>query len=201
MTLSQRLMKHIMERYGGVIDLAEHPEVLDEILEEVMAYNEPDKTLAQSVSATTKPPFDISWMDSWVAHQVFSERIAEADLKNRELASVLRGMADLKFDARLQEIRQLINGLRSEPGTPDPPDAGPAPPAGPRSAIFAEPPDGGTPEPGAPLPPPPAGPLSSGLGGFAENPWILYWFISLKTPMLLDVIDLHISRRIEALRQ
>jgi len=67
-----------------------------------------------------------------------------------------------------------------------------------------EPPDGGTPEPGVPPEPPagpdPGGPESGRFRSFADNPWILYWFISLKTPVLLDVIDLHISRRLEALQ-
>jgi hypothetical protein len=36
---------------------------------------------------------------------------------------------------------------------------------------------------------------------FRENPWILYWFISIKAPMLLDVIDAHITRRLDALLQ
>ncbi len=81
-------------------------------------------------------------------------------------------------------------GARIRPAVAaEPPDAGPPPP---------EPPDGGTPEPGVPPPPEPPGPSAI---GFAENPWILYWFVSLKAPMLLDVIDLHITRRLESLRQ
>jgi hypothetical protein len=198
MTLRKRLLKRMMERCGGIIDLKEHPEVLDDIVDEVMANIESDKNMEQSVAVKTNPPFDISWMDSWVAHRVFSEKIAEAELKNRELASVLRGMVDLKFNARLEEIRQLIGG-QAEPPDGGPPEPG-TPPAGP--ARFEEPPDGGPPDgPPEPGPPPPAGPAGGEFGSFAENPWILYWFISLKTPMLLDVIDLHISRRLEAMRQ
>ena len=91
----------------------------------------------------------------------------------------------------------------AEPGTPpvgpfrlEPPDGGPpepgTPPVGP---SVLEPPDGGTPEPGVP-PVPAVGPDTSFLG---ENPWILYWFLSLKAPMLLDVLDAHLTRRLDEL--
>lgn len=90
----------------------------------------------------------------------------------------------------------------SEPGSP------PVGPSGGRSgSIFSdepEPPDGGPPEPGVPDPPAgphPGGPDASRFGTVVDNPWILYWFISLKTPMFLDVIDLHITRRLEALQR
>jgi hypothetical protein len=67
------------------------------------------------------------------------------------------------------------------------------PPTGPNAAFLAEePPDGGPPEPGTP----PTGPEA---GFLADNPWILYWFISLRAPMLLDVIDAHLTRRLEEL--
>ena len=193
MTLRKRLLDRIMERSGGIIDIKEHPEVLDDIIDHITASIDTEKNIPRSAAVSIKPPFEISWMDSWVAHQVLSEKIVEAEFNNRELASVIRGMVDLKFNARLKEIRQIIGGLME---TPDggPPEPG-TPPAGP--ASFDEPPDGGPPEPGTP----PAGPDGSGFGSFAENPWILYWFISLKTPMLLDVIDLHISRRLEEMRR
>ena len=76
-----------------------------------------------------------------------------------------------------------------EPPDGGPPEPGPPAPAGP--AVF-EPPDGGPPEPGTP----PAGPVT---GIVDENPWILYWFVSLKAPLLLDVVDLHLTRRLEEL--
>ena len=110
------------------------------------------------------------------------------------------------------------DGGPPEPGTPpagparfgrparllseEPPDGGPepgAPPAGParfgRPTRFLaeEPPDGGTPEPGVP----PTGPDS---GFMRENPWILYWFLSIKAPALLDVIDAHMTRRLNDLK-
>lgn len=195
MTLGKSLMQRIMERCGGIIDLQEHPEIIDYIVDEVMAHLELNKNLAQSVTEPTKPPFDISWMDSWVAHRVFAEKLADAELKSRKLAFVLRSMVDLKFNSRLEEIKQIIGGLAEPPdgGTPEPG----TPPVGP--SASPEPPDGGPPEPGVP-PDPPAGP-DGGFGVVAENPWILYWFISVRTPMLLDVIDLHITRRLEAIRQ
>jgi hypothetical protein len=55
-----------------------------------------------------------------------------------------------------------------------------------------DPPDGGPPEPGVP----PVGP-EAGLVG--DNPWILYWFVSLKLPMLLDMLDAHLDRRLSEL--
>jgi len=32
-----------------------------------------------------------------------------------------------------------------------------------------------------------------------ENPWVLYWFVSLKAPELLSLIDAHFSRRLRDL--
>jgi hypothetical protein len=60
--------------------------------------------------------------------------------------------------------------------------------------VFGTP-DGGPPEPGTP----PAGPSAQPFE-LGENPWILYWFLSIKAPMLLDVIDLHLTRRLQELR-
>jgi hypothetical protein len=282
MSLKQNLTTHLMERCGGIVDIKENPEVLDEIVNHVKAYLEAEKGSAPSKSSA---PFGVQWMDSWVAHHVFSERISDLQSKNRAVASLLQGMVDVQFNARLAEVRGLLSRLAEppdagppEPGAPPPagparahtpsitiaaeppPDAGPPepgappppPPAGPARAhnpkLFLasepgsppvgpagahggvstasepgsppvgpagghsgrfvteepEPPDGGTPEPGVPPEPPagpdPGGPESGRFQSFADNPWILYWFISLKTPVLLDVIDLHISRRLEALQ-
>jgi hypothetical protein len=162
------------------------------------------------------PPFGLSWMDSWVAHWIYAENLTRVQRQDRELATVLQSLVDMRFQVRLDEIRRFIRdgGIRMEPpdgGPPEPgtPPAGPArfeapdggppepgtPPAGP---ARLEPPDGGPPEPG----PPPDGPSPGpDIGAFGENPWILYWFLSIKTPMLLDVIDLHITRRLEELRR
>jgi len=266
MSLKQKLTTHLMERYGGIIDIKESPEVLDEIVNEVRAHLEAEKGSGQSQSSA---PFGVPWMDSWVAHHVFAERVSNLQSKNREVASLLQGMVDVQFNARLAEIRDLIHRVAEPPdgGTPEPgvppvgpshahtpsistasepgsPPVGPAgpnkistasepgsppvgpsgpnrislasepgsPPVGPaggRSGLIfgdePEPPDGGTPEPGVPPEPPagpdPGGPDAGRFGSVVDNPWILYWFISLKTPMLLDVIDLHITRRLEALQR
>ena len=227
MTLRGNLITHLMERCGGIVDIKENPEIIDEIVNKVVTHLEANKESAPSATAGTTPPFDVSWMDSWVAHHVLAERITDLKSKNQAVASVLQGMVDARFNARLAEIRDAVLRVRDEPpdggtpepGVPPPPDPGPA-----RARFFDEPPDGGTPEPGVPPPPdpspgraaifdeppdggppepgtPPAGPQGSDFGSFAENPWILYWFVSLKAPMLLNVIDLHISRRLESLQK
>jgi hypothetical protein len=230
MTLASDVMKRVMEKFGGIIDLKERPEILDELVDEVVA-----RVKAGENAQPPASPFGLSWMDSWVAHWVYAENLTKVRRQDRELATVLQSLVDLRFQARLDEIRRFIrdvgihteppdagppepgvppggparfeppDGGPPEPGVPpggparfEPPDGGPpepgVPPGGP--ARF-EPPDGGTPEPGVP-PGPPTGP---DIGAFGENPWILYWFLSIKTPMLLDVIDLHITRRLEALRR
>ena len=160
MQIPADLRKRLMERYGGVIDLNKDPRILEDLWGEM------------SAPAAKAAPFGITWMDSWVAHHVYEDNLKSATARSPELASVLRGLADLKFNERLKEIQQFL-GARGR---------------------LAEPPDGGTPEPGVP---PPAGPEA---GFLRENPWILYWFISIKAPMLLDVIDAHITRRLDALQ-
>jgi hypothetical protein len=217
MTLATDLMKHMMEKFGGIIDVKEHPETLDDIVNEVAARIRGGGNIEQP-SAT---PFRVSWMDSWVAHWVYHENLRSAETNDRALATVLRDLVDLKFRERLNEIQRYIRDL--PPFATEAPDAGPpepgSPPAGPRSFSSSEAPDAGPPEPGTPPagpsrfsgseppdagPPepgtPPAGP--SGLpGSFGENPWILYWFVSIKAPMLLEVIDLHLTRRLQELRR
>ena len=226
MSLKQKLTTHLMERCGGIVDIKESPEVLDEIVNEVRAHLEAEKSSGQSESSA---PFGVPWMDSWVAHHVFAERVSNLQSKNRAVASLLQGMVEVQFNARLAEIRDLIHRVAEPPdgGTPEPgvPPVGPSrahtpsistasepgsPPVGPAGGrsglIFSdepEPPDGGPPEPGVPDPPAgpdPGGPDAGRFGSIVDNPWILYWFISVKTPMLLDVIDLHITRRLEALQ-
>lgn len=86
---------------------------------------------------------------------------------------MLRDAMDARFEERKADILQWIRGGLDVP---------PAPP------------DGGPPEPGTP---PPAGPHTIEEAEFlGDNPWILYWFVSLKAPMLLDVIDAHLMRRL-----
>lgn len=222
MTITRDLMNRMMERHGGLIDLKERPEVLDDLVREVtarLAATHPPP--APTPAPTAAPaPFGVSWMDSWVAHWVYAQNVATTARRDRELATVMEQLVDMRFRARLEEIRSIIGGrggLRDEPpdggppepGVPPAPDPGPSPgPAefGGFGRRFDEPPDGGPPEPGVPPAPEPSpdpgpSPGPADFGAFRENPWILYWFISLKTPMLLDVIDLHISRRLSELRR
>jgi hypothetical protein len=207
MTLPRELQGRLTQKFGPVIDLRKRPEVLEEIADEVRA----ELQTSGISGGTTAPPFGVSWMDSWVAHWVYSEALQAAEARNREVAAVLRSLVDLKFNERLAEMREFVRDYGHvaespdagppEPGTPPAgparftaPDAGPpepgSPPAGP--ARF-DAPDGGTPEPGVP----PTGPAA---GFLSENPWILYWFISIKAPLLLDVIDAHMTRRMHELR-
>src|SRR5687768_4958034 len=125
MSLKQKLTTHLMERCGGIVDIKESPEVLDEIVNEVKAHLEAEKGFTASMSSHA--PFGVPWMDSWVAHHVFAERVSDLQSKNREVASLLQGMVDVQFNARVAEIRDTI-----------------------RRGVAASPPDGGTPEPGVP---------------------------------------------------
>jgi hypothetical protein len=184
-------------KYGHKIN----PDIVEELA----------RDLAQALKdgsqpAPMQPPFEVGWMDSWVAHWTYHNGIKTAEQRTPELATVLRAMADLKFNERLGEITRFV---RDRTRLATPPDAGPpepgTPPAGPGSifggGIFAapEPPDGGPPEPGVPDPPTPGpspGPDSRALN---ENPWVLYWFVSLRAPELLSVIDAHFTRRLRDL--
>lgn len=252
------LHQRLIEKYGPVIDLRESPGFLYDV------YREMDWTTQSASAGSTggsAEPFGVSWMDSWVAHWIYNEKLNVAKSRDAQVAAVLQGLVDLKFNERLGEIQRYIRNiqrLRDEPPDGGPPEPG-APPAGPARRFFGEearisrdePPDGGTPEPGVPpagperflrdeirdefrkvsrlfrdappdggtpepgVPPagpeppgptppepgvPPGGPLPGPIAAvLGENPWILYWFISIKAPMLLDVIDAHITRRINAL--
>jgi hypothetical protein len=216
MTIAKDLMKRLMDRFGGVIDLQESPDVLEEIVAEVASrLRSAGGTAAPSPTPQSAPPFGVPWMDSWVAQWVYADNIGRIAQRDRQLATVLQDLSELKFRERLDEIRRFVqdraihaqppDGGPPEPGVPPPagpsafvpPDGGPPEPGGPSPAgpSAFEPPDGGPPEPGVP----PVGPASS--SGLADNPWILYWFVSLKAPLLLDVIDLHITRRLAALQR
>src|SRR5262245_9713193 len=214
---SKDLHARLIERFGSVIDLRENPSILLDILEEIGVMPQAEGGVKTSAS----PPFGVSWMDSWVAHWVYNEKLNAAKRQDMELANVLQSLADLKFEERLAEIRRFIRDIARFEG--EPPDGGPpepgTPPAGPARFVAREaPPDGGPPpEPGVPLPPEPPGPVPPEPPGpvpppqpvpptgpyparMGENPWILYWFISIKAPMLLDVIDAHITRRLDDMR-
>ena len=245
------LHKRLIEKYGPVVDLRENPGFVFDV------YQELDWTSQAASPGSSKggavEPFGVSWMDSWVAHWIYNEKLNVAASRDAQVAAVLQGLVDLKFNERLGEIQRYIRNVQRvrdeppdggppEPGTPpagperffrdelrrearllrdEPPDGGPpepgTPPAGPERFFARDaPPDGGPPpepgvpgpEPPGPVPPepglPPIPPLPGPLPGpdparLGENPWILYWFISIKASMLLDVIDAHITRRINAL--
>jgi hypothetical protein len=231
MKVPTALRERIAKQYGSVIDLKRDPDVFDRIVAEIAASL--GESRVEKPAGEAPAPFGVSWMDSWVAHWVYTGHAQAAGRRGEALGQVMRDLVDLKFDQRLDQIRAFIRDYRAEPpdgGTPEPgvpPPAGPAivfsppdggtpepgvpPPAGP-AVVFA-PPDGGTPEPGvppagpSPTPvPPDGGPPEPGVPPtgpeaalFGENPWILYWFVSLKAPQLLDVIDAHLSRRMSEL--
>jgi hypothetical protein len=157
-------------------------------------------------------PFAVSWMDSYLAHWVLGQQVQPEGDRLEDLAPVIRDLMDTRFAERVEAIRQWIDrvaepdGGPPEPGTPpvgpsavfSPPDGGTpepgVPPVGPDPGPA--PPDGGPPEPGVPPVGPPVGPDAILLG---ENPWILYWFVSLKMPLLVDMLDAHLERRLSEL--
>lgn len=207
MKLSAELRDRIVQRFGRTIDLQVNPQVLQQIVDEIEATGGSGSGSGQDATA----PFNVSWMDSWVAHWIYHDKQRTLGTQQREAAAVLKSLVDLKFNERIGEIQRFIrdfphaveppDGGPPEPGTPPvgpaaftPPDGGPpepgTPPAGPQGM---EPPDGGPPEPGVP----PTGPDA---GFMRENPWILYWFISIKASLLLDVVDAHMTRRLNELR-
>jgi hypothetical protein len=80
----------------------------------------------QPQGAPQPSPFGVSWMDSWVAHWVVQEKIQSAQARDAQFAAVLKGLVDLRFHARIAEIRRFSRDF----------------------GVFEPPPDGGTPEPG-----------------------------------------------------
>jgi hypothetical protein len=219
MPISPELRNSLIQRYsthGLSLDQALLERIIDEVADSVSP--------APDAGPAPASPFDVSWMDSYLAHWTLGQNVTPTYDRFDEVAQMLRDAMDARFEERKADILQWIHGGFDAPdgGPPEPgaPPAGPAtieapdggppepgvPPVGP--SVF-EPPDGGSPEPGAPPagpatieapdggPPepgvPPIGPEARFLG---ENPWILYWFVSLKAPMLLDVIDAHLMRRL-----
>jgi hypothetical protein len=183
------------------------PEVVGRIVDDGRA-----ALSAGSGRASPADPFAISWMDSYLAHWVLGQQVQPEGDRLEDLAPVIRELMDTRFAERVEAIRQWIDrvaepdGGPPEPGTPpvgpsavfSPPDGGTpepgVPPVGPSPGPV--PPDGGPPEPGVPPVGPPVGPDAILLG---ENPWILYWFVSLKMPLLVDMLDAHIERRLSEL--
>jgi hypothetical protein len=193
------LHQKIAERFGPVIDQRSNPDVFHRLVDDIAALLQQESTAG--ADAPSLLPFGVSWMDSWVAHWVYAENLRSAETRNAELATALRGLVDVKFNERLAEIKRFLRDHdRLEPPDGGPPEPG-TPPAGP-SRFADEPPDGGTPEPGVPPPPEPPGPEPppGPDAGLRDNPWILYWFVSIRTPLLLDVIDAHVTRRLNELR-
>ena len=212
MRIPQHLVKKFMAKYGSVLDLKHKPELLQEIVDEIEATAEAGG--AGSQPAAGGPPFGISWMDSWVAHWTINEKIMSAEGRDHEFSAMLRALVDLKFNERLAEIKNFIRHYRpvsfrtagrrpARTGAPDPspvrfdepPDGGPPEPGAPDPSPirFEEPPDGGPPEPGTP----PTGPDRMFP---MDNPWILYWFVSVKAPLILEMIDAHMTRRMNDLK-
>jgi hypothetical protein len=209
MSLSANARREIVEKHTSSAKGAVDPAVIEQVIDDVVAAS------TDAPSGKVPTPFAAPWLDSFLAHWALGENVdltpASPEL-SREAVTAVRELVDIKFRERLDELQSAIRGGRlsapdggpPEPGTPpvgpagfraEPPDGGPpepgVPPVGPRSG-FLEPPDGGPPEPGVP-------PVGPDAGFLADNPWILYWFISLRAPMLLDVIDAHLTRRLEEL--
>ena len=232
MQIPKDLHNRITARYGTRLDLNANPEILQEIFATMWSEAGPDPV--QAHAAAQSSPFGISWMDSWVAHWVVHEKALSAQARDAQFAAVLSGLVDLRFQARMAEIRLFIrnwggvfdappDGGTPPPGVPWPPEppappppeppAPPAPAPGPGPVIFFESPDGGPPEPGTPpagpsrFEPPDGGPPEPGTpptgpdaGFMRDNPWILYWFVSIQAPQILDMIDAHLTRRMNDIR-
>lgn len=216
---SSDILKTITEKYGARIDLKKNPEILLDIITQIKVNLQPE--VPEPVSATPKmTPFGIPWMDSWAANWVLHQQPIDTKTSSteNEFRTVITQLSELKFRQRIQDIRRYLvehGGIVNEPPDGGPPEPG-TPPAGPRSVFENEPPDGGTPEPGVPEPPdggppepgvpnppPPPDPGPTGPDGsiLKNNPWILYWFVSVNTPFILDMIDAHFSRRLNDLKQ
>jgi hypothetical protein len=193
---------------GSTLDAAQVHRIIDDVV----------AATARS-GGSVASPFRAPWLDSFLAHWALGENVDIVTASSgtaEEAMAAIRDLVDIKFQERLAELQRFIGELRAEPPDAGPPEPG-TPPAGPSVAFFPdEPPDGGPPEPGVPpvgpsaafFPdePPDGGPPEPGVppvgpdaGFLRENPWILYWFISLRGPLLLDVIDAHLTRRLEEL--
>lgn len=191
------LVKMIGEKHGYVLDLKEKPEVLSDIITAVRVHEQGE---TGSYTAKNVAPFGISWMDSWAANWFLHQPAVDSEQSSEdEFRGIIQQLTDLKFRERIGEIKKFIinqGGFVNEPSDGGPPEPG-TPPAGPSSFFEDEPPDGGTPEPGVP-PDPGPGPDGSVL---QNNPWILYWFVSINAPFILDMIDAHLTRRMNDLKQ
>jgi hypothetical protein len=214
MSMSVNARQRIVDKYASGASATVDPAVLEQIIDDVVA------ATGETPAGKVPSPFAAPWLDSFLAHWALGENVDVTPVTgalSEDAVTALRDLVDVKFRERLAELQRIIAGMQvaeapdggpPEPGTPpagpqagfldaEGPDGGPpepgTPPAGPQAGFLdAEGPDGGPPEPGTP----PVGPQA---GFLADNPWILYWFISLRAPMLLDVIDAHLTRRLEEL--
>ena len=194
MKLVKDLHKKITKKYGSVLDLKKKPKLLDDIFAEVTATLRSAAPVTKNVPPAS--PFGVDWMDSWVANWIVADKIAAAKTQDKEFAAVLQALVDAKFDQRIVEMRDFIkNNPRFEPPDAGPPEPG-VPPVGP---AISEPPEGGPPEPGVPDPPNP-GPTGPGGSGLSANPWILLWFVSLRAPFIVDMIDAQMTRKLNELK-
>jgi hypothetical protein len=203
MNTSATVREQIVEKYrkeNPKIDVA----LVERIVDDVTASM--GKAAADAGLPRADNPFAVSWMDSYLAHWILGQQVAPELDRNKDLAPVVRDLLDARFAERLDAIRKWIDRVAEPPdgGVPEPgvppvgpsavllPDGGTPEPGVPPVGPSQEPPDGGPPEPGVP----PVGPAAVSLG---DNPWILYWFVSLKLPLLVDVMDAHIERRLSEL--
>ena len=209
METTKDLHKRITKKFGNVLNL-KSPKLLQQLLDELASF------LRAQVAPVTHDvpqasPFGVSWMDSWVASWIVADKLSAAKAKDKEFAAVLQGLVDVKFNQRIGELKRFVHefpnfsapdGGPPEPGVPpagpaafQPPDAGPPEPGPTPTGPHAfEPPDGGPPEPGAP------GPTGPAAGLMRDNPWILLWFVSVRAPLIVDMIDAHFTRRLNDLR-
>jgi hypothetical protein len=195
MNLPIQARRRIVEKYTSESAVTDDPAILNQIIDDVIAAS------AEAPYGGVPSPFAAPWLDSFLAHWTVGQNVDLTPVSEgaaEEAAATLRALVEAKFQERLAELRPFIRGLREVESLADaPPDGGPPPEPGiPPDPI---PPDPIPPDPIPPDPIPP-GPLPGPEAGFlADNPWILYWFISLRAPMLLDIIDAHLTRKLEEL--
>ena len=100
------LRERIAKQYGSVIDLKRDPDLFDRIVAEIAASL--GESRVEKAAGETPAPFGVSWMDSWVAHWVYTGHAQAAGRRGEALGQVMRDLVDLKFDQRLDQIRAFI---------------------------------------------------------------------------------------------
>lgn len=224
MEIPKDVYKRIIKKHGAVLDLKSDPRILEDILNELRSIEQQDYAQHQQ---KTSGPFNVSWMDSWAANWMLHNQPQASPEK--DFSAVMKQLVDMRFRERLQDIKHFIGGRQAEPpdgGSPEPGTGGGGPhsifvptplppdtfmsppppdPNDPDNTFFGgggvfEPPDGGPPEPGVPDPPDPGPDPGPDSGVLRDNPWILYWFVSINAPMILEMIDAHFTKRLTDLR-